>query len=158
METRVGERARIIEGTVVRGKRLGRTLGYPTANIRPLAVEGEWLKNGVYACAMWIEGDDLAWPGMLNQGLHPTAPEGEPTVEVHLIGFSGDIYDRRVRVEYLRFLRPERRFDSLEGLSVQLALDRQAVLDWIEGARADSRQDDARVRARRIRWHQPQPR
>lgn len=148
----------VIEGIVTQGKHLGRTLGYPTANIRLLKVGGEWLKNGVYACAMWIEDDDLAWPGMLNQGVHPTAPEGEPTVEVHIIGFSGDIYDRPVRVEYLRFMRPERRFDSLEELSVQLALDRQAVLDWIEEARAGGWQDDARIRARRILWHQVQPR
>ena len=143
----------IIEGIVEQGKHLGRTLGYPTANIAPRAVTGEWPRNGVYAAALWIDGDDLARPGMLNQGVHPTAPEGKPTVEVNLLGFHGDIYGRAVRVEYLRFLRPERRFESLDALTDQLALDRDAVLAWLSDARAGADDCAEAARAREIAWH-----
>ena len=66
----------MIDGIVEQGKHLGRRLGYPTANIAPRRTEGAWPPNGVYAAAVWIGGDGRAWPGMLNQGVHPTAPEG----------------------------------------------------------------------------------
>ena len=140
----------VIEGIVEQGKHLGRRLGFPTANIAPKAVAGKWPSNGVYAAAFWLDGDGRAWPGMLNQGVHPTAPEGKPTVEVHVIGFSGDIYGRHARVEYLRFLRPERRFDSLEALTEQLARDRAEVLDWIQAS-----MDAEERRINEIDWHFP---
>lgn len=143
----------IIEGFVEQGKHLGRELGYPTANIAPVRVEGDWPENGVYAAALWIGGDDRAWPGMLNQGVHPTVPEGKPTVEVHLPGFAGDLYGAPVRVEYLRFLRPERRFEGVEALAAQLAKDRAAVLAWISEAAAAENPDAAQRRAGEIRWH-----
>ena len=144
----------IIDGIVEQGKHLGRKLGFPTANVAPRAAVGEWPRNGVYAAAFWIDGDALAWPGMLNQGLHPTAPEGKPTVEVNLIGFEGDLYDRPVRVEYLRFLRLERRFESLDALAVQLARDRNAVRTWIAASLAGEEPGDAATRrAREIEWH-----
>jgi len=142
----------VIDGIVEQGKHLGRRLGFPTANIAPGEVEGDWPANGVYAAAIWIDGDGLAWPGMLNQGVHPTAPEGKPTVEVHIMGFDGDLYGRPVRVEYLRFLRPERRFDSLEALRAQLKRDRAGVLAWL----AEARRDGSR-RPGEIRWHEAPP-
>lgn len=145
----------IIEGIVERGKRLGRRLGFPTANIAARRVTGAWPRNGVYACALWVDGDALAWPGMLNQGVHPTAPEGKPTVEVHLLGFEGDLYDRPVRVEYLRFLRPERRFDGLDALKEQLTLDREAVSEWIRRARREGGPEPEARRAARILWRAP---
>ena len=138
----------VIEGYVEQGKHLGRSLGFPTANVRPERVEGEWPENGVYAAAFWVDGDRRAWPGMLNQGVHPTVPEGKPTVEVHLIGFDGDVYGRAVRVEYLRYLRPERRFDGLDALKAQLARDRDGVLEWLREAR------DGADRVREIAWHE----
>ena len=143
----------IIEGIVAQGKHLGRRLGFPTANIDPGPSDGEWPQNGVYACAVWIDGDPLAWPAMLNQGVHPTAPEGKPTIEAHIMGFSGDIYARPVRVEYLRFLRPERRFESLDALTAQLERDRAEVLRWITAARTGEQPGAGAESARRIRWH-----
>lgn len=144
----------IIDGIVEQGKHLGRRLGFPTANIAPTAVAGEWPRDGVYAAALWIGGDRLARPGMLNQGAHPTAPEGKPTVEVHLPGFEGDIYGKGVRVEYLRFLRPERRFDGLETLAEQLARDRDETLGWIAAARRGEDASEAACRVREIDWHE----
>ena len=69
---------------------------------------------------------------MLNQGTHPTAPEGKPTIEAHLLDYDGDLYGRRARVEYLQFLRPELRFDGVEALVAQLTLDLAATRAWFE--------------------------
>ena len=143
----------IIDGVVEQGKHLGRRLGFPTANIAPVRTEGAWPQNGVYAAAVWIDGAPLAWPCMLNQGVHPTAPEGKPTVEAHIMGFDGDLYGKPVRVEYLRFLRPEHRFDSLEGLVDQLARDRAGVLGWLARAQRGEGTDEAARRVREIGWN-----
>lgn len=111
-----------IEGKVVYGKQLGRTMGFPTANVQP---EGEYTMppNGVYAARVRIEGMDGEYMSVLNQGKHPTAPEGAPTIEAHILDFSGDIYGKNIRVDYIEFLRPETRFGSLDELKKQIALD-----------------------------------
>lgn len=116
-------------GMVEHGKQLGRQLGFPTANIRP---EGHPAlpESGVYAAAITIEGESVPRPCMLNQGRHPTVPEGKPTIEAHLLDYDGALYGRRVAVEYLHFLRPEHRFDGLEALKSQLARDLAATRQW----------------------------
>ena len=115
----------VIAGTVEHGKALGRRLGFPTANLR---FDGDVpCPNGVYAAAIWVGDEPLPRPCMVNQGVHPTAPEGKPTIEAHLLDFEGDLYGEKARIEYLRFLRPERRFDGLEALKAQLARDLQAT-------------------------------
>ena len=120
-----------IEGVVEQGKHLGRRLGYPTANIRP---EGcyDLPENGVYAASIRIAGEPGPRPCMLNQGTHPTAPEGKPTIEAHLLDYEGDLYGLRVRVEYLCFLRPERRFDGLDALKAQLGRDLNDTRAWFQ--------------------------
>ena len=143
----------IIEGIVEQGKHLGRLLGFPTANVAPLRWKGRWPTNGVYAAALWLDGDLRAWPGMLNQGVHPTVPEGKPTIEIHLPGFQGDLYGLPVRVEYLHFLRPECRFESLSALKAQLVLDREAVLNWLRAALAGDACKTAADRVQKIAWH-----
>ena len=143
----------IIEGIVERGKRLGHALGFPTLNVRPERVQGEWPPNGVYVAAVWIGEDVRACPGMLNQGVHPTVPEGKPTVEVHLIGQDRDLYGAAVRVEYLRFLRPERRFADLDALIDQLWRDRAETREWLRGAREINLSAAEQLRAREIDWH-----
>lgn len=112
-------------GTVVPGKKLGRTMGFPTANIERDG-GGELPPNGVYFAIVYLEGVYRPYFSVLNQGRHPTFPEGAPTVEAHLLDFHGDLYGRRVRVEYLRFLRPERKFASMEELREQIARDKEA--------------------------------
>ena len=116
-------------GTVERGKQVGRRLGFPTANIRPEGCPA-LPENGVYAAAVLLEGEAAARPCMLNQGLHPTLPEGKPTIEAHLLNYDGDLYGMRVRVEYLHFLRPERRFDGPNALKSQLSRDLEATRQW----------------------------
>ena len=142
----------IITGTVEHGRQLGRRLGFPTANLRPDGPAPALPANGVYAAAFWLEGEARARPCMLNQGVHPTVPGGRPTIEAHLLGFDGDLYGRVARVEYLRFLRPERRFDSLDALRAQLGRDAEAVRAWLDAAaRGDAQGEDAR-RTREIAW------
>lgn len=112
----------ILTGKIVRGKQLGRTLGFPTANLKPDSpFPGV---RGVYAGYFRLnQGERM--PCMVNIGSHPTAPEGMPTIEANLLDFTGDLYDKRAEIELVAFLRPEQRFPSLEALRAQLALDRQ---------------------------------
>lgn len=121
-----------IQGTIVRGKQLGRTIGFPTANLQPDCPECVAAPNGVYVARIAVEGYPEPLPCMLNQGTHPTAPEGAPTIEANIFDFGDDIYDRRAEIEYLRFLRPERRFPSLQALKCQLEADRNAAKEYFK--------------------------
>ena len=112
----------MIEGRVVQGKQLGRTLGFPTANVQPAARSGEG-ENGVYAA--WFHVDGLRLPCMVNIGHHPTLPEGAPTVEAHIFDYQGDLYGKACAVETVRFLRPEIRFPSVDALRSQLERDKE---------------------------------
>ena len=118
-----------ITGVVAAGKRIGRTLGFPTANILP--DEGCALpsQNGVYAALLTL-ADGRALPCVLNKGRHPTLPEGAATVEAFVLDFTGDLYGQRVRVDCLAFLRPETRFPDKEALRAQIARDTENARAW----------------------------
>ena len=111
-------------GVVVAGNRIGRTLGFPTANMQlyePLKlVPG----NGVYA--VWVDVLGRRCKGVCNIGTRPTVGlGGARTIETHILDFDEDIYGLDLRIEFCERLRDERRFDSLELLKAQLARDRQ---------------------------------
>lgn len=110
-----------IEGVVVHGKHLGRTIGFPTANLRADRREGEG-PNGVYAA--WFHVDGRRLPCMVNIGHHPTLPEGGETVEAHIFDFSEDIYGKEATLETVAFLRSEVKFPSAEDLRLQLEKDK----------------------------------
>ena len=118
-----------ITGVVAAGKRIGRTLGFPTANILP--DEGCALpsQNGVYAALLTL-ADGRALPCVLNKGRHPTLPEGAATVEAFVLDFTGDLYGQRVRVDFRAFLRPEARFPGKDELRAQIARDAQNARAW----------------------------
>mgnify|MGYP003584144429 CR=1 FL=1 len=107
-------------GEVVPGRKLGRRLGYPTANIDP---DGFQLPpDGVYAASVKVDG--VPRRAMVNLGCRPTVGgEPERVLEAHILGFGGDLYGRELEVEFLRFLRPEKKFASLDDLRVQIARD-----------------------------------
>ena len=128
----MNEYHQMIEGVVVKGKQLGRTIGFPTANIRPERWEGHG-PNGVYAD--WCTVDGARHPGMLNIGLHPTVPEGAPTVEINLFGFHDDIYGMRATVETVAYLRGEVRFNSVDELRAQLERDRRRSMEILNAER-----------------------
>ena len=122
-----------ILGRVVRGDAVGRTLGFPTANLH--LMQGLHPPAGVWACRArrLADGESAptadAIPAVTNIGRRPTVAgeQGEPRVEVHLIDWQGDLYGERLEVEFVGALRDERRFDGLEALKAQIALDVQAA-------------------------------
>jgi riboflavin kinase/FMN adenylyltransferase len=116
----------MISGTVVEGNRLGREIGFPTANLK-LPERCKMLPaNGVYAAGVTIDGID--YPVMMNIGCRPTvSQDGEVTVEAHIIGFSGDLYGRFLVLKLIDFIRPEKRFGSIDELREQLMLDKKEV-------------------------------
>ena len=119
-----------ITGTVMRGAGRGRTLGFPTANLkpdRPLV-----LAAGVYgARASWEGG---AADAVVNVGYRPTFGENQYWVEAYLLDFSGDLYDRTLRIEFLERIRPEMKFSGVDALKAQVMADIEAAR-----ARRDSR-------------------
>ena len=117
-----------IEGIVVRGRQLGRTLGFPTANLQPERIEGDG-PGGVYAA--WFELDGARLPCMLNVGSHPTLPGGGQRFEAHIFRFDGDLYGKRAAVETVEYLRSETRFSSPEALARQLEYDRERSLELL---------------------------
>ena len=122
----------VLKGIIVYGKQLGRTLGFPTANLDPDTVPEVMPENGVYAGWFCIEETGQRLPCVLNQGKHPTLPEGAPTIEVHILDFVGDIYGCEVYVEYVEFLRGEVRFSGLEELKAQIARDIESTRNIIK--------------------------
>lgn len=115
-----------ITGVIAPGKQLGRTLGFPTANLQPDPGCVLPEQNGVYCAVIAVDGG-APMPCVLNQGSHPTAPGGPPTIEAHILDFSGDIYGLPAEIEYLHYLRPECKFPSLDALRAQLSQDVKAA-------------------------------
>lgn len=109
-----------ISGRVVRGQQLGRTLGYPTANIR----YGHYRPalQGIFAVR--VHGiDDFARAGVASFGTRPTVDGVEPLLEAHVFNFEGDLYGRHLEIEFVQKLRDEIRFDSLDELVLQMRID-----------------------------------
>ena len=107
----------VLTGEVVSGRRLGRTLGIPTANL--LIPEGVvQLRYGVYACKAIVDGQTLL--AVTNVGNRPTVGGHRVTVEPWLLDFDGDLYGRVITLQFHAFLRPERKFDSLEELREEI--------------------------------------
>ncbi len=125
-------RAYSMSGRVVEGKRLGRTLGYPTANLK-LGRQVSPL-HGIFAIRVLGVGD-APWPGVASLGTRPTVDGGEMLLEAHLFDFAGNLYGRHLTVEFVERLREERRFDSLAALTAQMHEDAAGARD-ILGLRA----------------------
>ncbi|MGJ8632344.1 MAG: bifunctional riboflavin kinase/FAD synthetase [Luteolibacter sp.] len=115
-------RAYEVSGTVIEGRKLGRTLGFPTANLRLGDLQVP--RNGVWAVT--VNG---AMRGVANLGTRPTVGGEEKLLEVHLLDFSGDLYGKVLRVRFDRFVREERKFGSVEELREQIARDVECVVD-----------------------------
>jgi riboflavin kinase/FMN adenylyltransferase len=120
-----------LTGTVQRGQQLGRTIGFPTANLHisePLKLVPA---RGVYA-VLATTANDTHHQAMLNIGVRPTvAGDLSETIEVHLLDFEGDLYDQVLTVQLVARLRDEQKFDSLDALKAQLAQDAEAALQHL---------------------------
>jgi riboflavin kinase/FMN adenylyltransferase len=112
-----------VRGVVTPGDRRGRTIGFPTANI-PTTSDLQVPSDGVYA-AWYIRDDGTQYPAAVNIGKRPTFYEDadRSLIEAHLIGFRGDLYGEAAKVRFVRRLRGERKFESIEALKEQLAKD-----------------------------------
>lgn len=117
-----------MSGRVRHGRRLGAGLGFPTANFaldRPVCPV-----SGVFTVHVRLEGERTARPGVANVGVRPTVGGAGWLLEVHLLGFAGDLYGRYAEVEFLSRLREERRFESLDALRAQIARDVQSAREF----------------------------
>jgi riboflavin kinase/FMN adenylyltransferase len=114
-----------ILGTVVHGDDLGKRIGFPTANLS--AHSEQFPPNGVYYAQAILDG--VIYPGAVNLGYRPTVSTGksERVLEIHLLDFDQDIYGKDLEVRFVRYLRPEQKFESVEGLVRQIRLDVQQV-------------------------------
>ncbi len=113
-----------LTGTVVGGEHIGRTIGFPTANIRPDDSSKLIPANGVYAVDVWSQAGDIKRErAMLNIGTRPTFNGTATTIEVHIPHFAGNLYGSTLRIAFLRKIREERKFDSPEALVEQLNKD-----------------------------------
>jgi riboflavin kinase/FMN adenylyltransferase len=108
-----------VTGEVVHGAKLGRTLGYPTANLA--LDENCGLRHAIYAVEVELDGARLK--GVASFGRRPTVDNGPPLLEIHIFDFDGDLYGREIEVFLLAYLRPEEQFPSLDALLEQIRRD-----------------------------------
>ena len=121
----------ILTGTVVHGHQLGRTMGIPTANL-PLPEGLAVPKFGVYACL--VELDGKKHPAVTNVGTRPTVHGRGITVEPWILSYEGDLYGREITLEFYQFLRPERKFPTLEALREEVCRNAKQTEAYFEGA------------------------
>ena len=119
-----------LQGEVVYGNQIGRTIGFPTANI-PVPAQQMIPANGVYAAMVTVEG--MQYPGILNIGCRPTVANGSHiSIEVHLMHFDGNLYGKEIQIAICHFLRLESRFAGLDALKEQLEKDKENALQLFE--------------------------
>ena len=119
-----------ISGKVVQGKKIGRTIGYPTANIQINENYKLLPKNGVYVVSSEI--DNILYFGMMNIGKNPTIGENDQSIEVHFFNLNEDIYNKNLQISILEHIREEQKFNSLSELQAQLDKDKLFSLNYIQ--------------------------
>ena len=116
-----------MQGTIVSGYQVGRKIGFPTANLQVDFCNKLIPAIGVYAVRVSVNGQN--YKGMLNIGHRPTINNGtDLSIEVHILDFEGDIYNQPMRIEFVDFLRPEAKFQSVDELVLQIQKDKEAAL------------------------------
>ncbi len=118
-----------ITGKVVKGKSIGRNLGFPTANIEVEDYYKLIAAGGVYACRVHHNG--LVYKGMSNIGFRPTVNQGDLTIEVHIFDFDQAIYNQTITIDFVDRMRDEQKFANLDALRQQLVKDREMALDLL---------------------------
>lgn len=111
----------MISGEVVKGKAIGRTISYPTANLKLKEAYKLVPKNGVYIVQSKIDGEKIF--GITSIGTNPTVGGTEKTIETHFLNFNKDLYGRTITIEFLKFIRDEETFDSVEILKQEIKKD-----------------------------------
>lgn len=121
----------ILSGEVISGRKLGRTLGIPTANLA-LPAEAVKLPHGVYACKATVNGE--TYLAVTNIGSRPTVGGHRITVEPWLLNFDGDLYGKQLRLSFHRFLRPEKKFPSLDALKEEIGKNATETRKFFENS------------------------
>ncbi len=121
----------VLSGIITKGKQLGRTIGFPTANLRIQENFKLIPQNGVYIVKSSINQKTVF--GMMNIGFNPTVAGENLSIEVHYFNFDADLYDQEIKVSLLEYLRTEQKFGSVDLLKEQLAKDRISALNYING-------------------------
>ena len=122
----------MIKGSIVSGYKIGRTIGFPTANIR--VDEPFKVLPGIGIYAVWVNLNGVRYKGMLYIGCRPTIDNNlDMALEVNILNFSGDIYNAQLEVIFVRFMREDIKFESLEALRAQLEIDREEVDALLSG-------------------------
>ncbi|MCX8483443.1 MAG: riboflavin biosynthesis protein RibF, partial [Crocinitomicaceae bacterium] len=116
-------------GTVIKGNQLGRTIGFPTANIQIKEDYKLIPKNGVYIVKSYLQ-EELIY-GMMNIGNRPTVNGTNQTIEVHFLNFNEDLYGQEITIEFLEFIRDEQKFDSLDALKNQIQKDKEYCIKYL---------------------------
>ena len=119
----------MLNGTVVSGKKLGGTIGFPTANIEIKEPYKLIPKTGVYIIRTYI--NTILYTGMMNIGFNPTVLGKHQTIEAHLFDFNEDLYGKEITIEFIYFLREEHKFESVEELVIQLNIDKENAISYL---------------------------
>ena len=116
-------------GKVVEGKKNGRAIGYPTANVQVGENYKLIPKNGVYIVSSKI--NEVVFYGMMNIGTNPTLGENEQTIEIHFFNFNSDIYSKEINISIIEYIREEQKFESLIALKAQLDKDKEFSMQFL---------------------------
>ena len=119
----------MLNGTVVSGKKLGGTIGFPTANLEIKEPYKLVPKTGVYIIKTHI--NTVLYTGIMNIGFNPTVLGKHQTIEAHLFDFNEDLYGKEITIEFIYFLREEHKFESVEELVVQLNIDKENAISYL---------------------------
>ena len=119
-----------VNGLVIQGDKLGKTIGFPTANLQIEEAYKLIPGDGVYAVKVLVKGKEFN--GMLNIGKRPTVDRLDRKIEVHIIGFNDDIYTEKISMTFYEKIRTEKKFKSLDHLKIQLQKDKKRILDILE--------------------------
>ncbi len=122
-------------GTVVHGNHLGRTLGFPTANVLPHSDQPALVPNGVYLVSLFLQ--EKKFFGLCNIGLRPTIGGTHLVIEVNILDFSADIYGMELSVTIIRQIRKEKKFKNLEALVSQIRHDKEKAMKMISALDKD---------------------
>lgn len=120
----------MLSGEVIRGKAIGRTINYPTANLKLKENYKLVPKNGVYIVQSIIGGEKIF--GITSIGTNPTVGGKEKTIETHFLNFNQDLYDKEITIEFLKFIRDEENFDSLEVLRQEILKDELFAIQYLK--------------------------
>ena len=119
----------MLNGTVVSGKKLGGTIGFPTANLEIKEPYKLVPKTGVYIIKTHI--NTVLYTGIMNIGFNPTVLGKHQTIEAHLFDFNEDLYGKEIMIEFIYFLREEHKFESVKELVVQLNIDKENAISYL---------------------------